>query len=62
MYDSNIDDQEYHNLRARVSAWVNGDESVSLGDLMQEIEEAYDYGAISGSAYDNLIGILEDYL
>ena len=62
MYDSYIDAHKYHCLRSKVSAWVNGNASVSLGDLMQEIEDAYNDGEISGSAYDNLIGILEDYL
>lgn len=62
MYDSFLDTGTYHSLRSQVSSWVNGDSSVELDELVEDIEEAYKEGEISSSGYDNLMAILEDYL
>ena len=46
----------------RLSSLVHGDQTSGFEDLMEQVEEAYDLGALSGSQYDKLVREIQEYM
>lgn len=49
-------------LMERISSLVHGDQADGFDEIVNQIEEAYDNDAITGSQYDKLIREIQDYV
>ena len=63
MYDNYIDDEEYRTLKNTAIDIINNDDTeTDLQDLLEEVDEAFESGTISAKHYDELTGLIQEYI
>ena len=61
MYDSHISSGKFFHYRDILSRIYQGEDSeTNLDELLEEIQDEYEAGALSSSQYDNLISLAQN--
>ena len=61
MYDSHISSGRFFHYRDILSRIYQGEDTeTNLDELLEEIQDDYEAGALSSSQYDNLISLAQD--